>query len=850
MASGSEHLSIQIQKMGSLDYDYVVCFAATIPADEVAWVVLVGSDLNKTENAKSITISSGGGGVSLKEAFKAFEEYVISKLGSSPDSICIVVNGEKLLWDDLRAECENQGFKMPKRLNRFFDIQSEFRRRYGQQQHQPALLHSLGSMLEHLGIHHGDLPESDHKLVESGGPALSEAMTIAQLFRRLIQDGHRLHTPITVPDNYKAGSEPHDFQHLHAQEARSDSPQPPPMETPHPAAAAPAAPASNQIAVIHMTGLSETFSPDDIVTLLAPVRILNGPAGVLRLPTTPTEAHVILASASDLELALSKSSSTIRIAASSYDDLQKTLYPPHQAYLQAAQSSVVAAPAAPGSPAAPATTSDVPPPQPVNDDRGIVKLRGLPWECRTQDIINFFSGLQLIPDGIHMLIGRDGRFHGDAYVEFQTKADAETASKHYHNRMMGRRYIEVFMSNPQELQRVLDNQAEQASGRRGPPTAPKYSAAPPPPSRAGDGFVVRMRGIPWSTKEYDVREFFEGLNIAAGGIYLTMDEMGRPGGEAFVEFADERSLDLAMRRDKSMLGNRYVELFRATRADISNMSDLGDHKRKDRRRDDDDDHRGGYRDRDRDYGRGGRGGRGRGGGRGGFRDDRDSRGGYDSRYDRERDRDDRGGRDYRGGGGGYGRDRYEDDYHRDRDRDYDRDYDRDRGGRSGGGGDRRDYYDDRDYRDRDRDRRDDHYRGAGGQSSDPYGSSSAASMAASNPYNLYGTAAANPAAAALNPYAATAGLTGTSGLSPAVLQALLANSGLSALTGLPGAAPAAPAAASLMPALGGWGTQPGGAAAATNPAIAATNPLLSLFQTQNQPQQQPPNSGYRSNPYS
>jgi hypothetical protein len=254
--------------MGSLDYDFVVCLAATIPADEVAWVVLVGSDLSKTENAKSIAVSSAGnGGVSLKEAFKTFEEYVVSKLGSSPDSICIVVNGEKFLWDDLRAECENLGFKMPKRLNRFFDVQSEFRHRYGQAQQ----LHSLGSMLEHLGIHHGDLPESDRKLMESGGPALSEAMTVAQLFRRLIQDGHRLHTPITVPDNYKPGSQPHDFQHLHPQETRSASPQPPALDSPATfapvvaASAAPAAPASNQIAVIHMTGLSETFSPDGTV---------------------------------------------------------------------------------------------------------------------------------------------------------------------------------------------------------------------------------------------------------------------------------------------------------------------------------------------------------------------------------------------------------------------------------------------------------------------------------------------------------------------------------------------------------------------------------------------------------
>jgi hypothetical protein len=113
----------------------------------------------------------------------------------------------------------------------------------------------------------------------------------------------------------------------------------------------------------------------------------------------PTEAHVILASTADLPIALEKSSSAIRIAVSSYEELQKTLYPPHQAYHHAAQSAAPAAPASHGSPVPPPTEAVAP----GNDDRGIVKLRGLPWECRTQDIINFFSGLQLIPDGIRTL---------------------------------------------------------------------------------------------------------------------------------------------------------------------------------------------------------------------------------------------------------------------------------------------------------------------------------------------------------------------------------------------------------------------------------------------------------------
>ena len=48
-----------------------------------------------------------------------------------------------------------------------------------------------------------------------------------------------------------------------------------------------------------------------------------------------------------------------------------------------------------------------------------------------------------------------------------------------------------------------------------------------------------MRGLPWSASEDDIREFFSGHSIAAGGVHLSMNRQGRPSGEAYVVFTSE-----------------------------------------------------------------------------------------------------------------------------------------------------------------------------------------------------------------------------------------------------------------------------------------------------------------------
>lgn len=83
------------------------------------------------------------------------------------------------------------------------------------------------------------------------------------------------------------------------------------------------------------------------------------------------------------------------------------------------------------------------------------------------------------------------------------------------------------------------------------------------------GFVVRLRGLPYSATAADIKQFFSGVQLSEDddAIVFAQSVDGRPTGEAYVELADERALSLAMTRHKELMGNRYIEIFNSSKVD-------------------------------------------------------------------------------------------------------------------------------------------------------------------------------------------------------------------------------------------------------------------------------------------
>jgi epithelial splicing regulatory protein 1/2 len=84
--------------------------------------------------------------------------------------------------------------------------------------------------------------------------------------------------------------------------------------------------------------------------------------------------------------------------------------------------------------------------------------------------------------------------------------------------------------------------------------------------------VIRARGLPWQCTDQDVARFFRGLDIEKGGVALCLSSQGRRNGEALVRFATAEHRELALHRHKHHIGQRYIEVYKASGRDFLNVA--------------------------------------------------------------------------------------------------------------------------------------------------------------------------------------------------------------------------------------------------------------------------------------
>ncbi|XP_073987384.1 RNA-binding protein fusilli-like isoform X2 [Rhodnius prolixus] len=84
--------------------------------------------------------------------------------------------------------------------------------------------------------------------------------------------------------------------------------------------------------------------------------------------------------------------------------------------------------------------------------------------------------------------------------------------------------------------------------------------------------VVRARGLPWQSSDQDIAKFFRGLNVAKGGVALCLSSLGRRNGEALVRFTCQEHRDMALKRHKHHIGQRYIEVYRACGDDFVSVA--------------------------------------------------------------------------------------------------------------------------------------------------------------------------------------------------------------------------------------------------------------------------------------
>lgn len=195
----------------------------------------------------------------------------------------------------------------------------------------------------------------------------------------------------------------------------------------------------------------------------------------------------------------------------------------------------------------------------------VVRLRGLPFNCTDVDIFKFFAGLDIVDV---FLVNKDGKFSGEAFVVFAGHMQAELALQR-DRQNMGRRYVEVFRCKKQEYYNAIAAEVSEgaygSTDHRGPsPPAPRRKRSPDKDNMEYTE-ILKLRGLPYSVRKSEIMRFFADFeDVTEDKVQIACRPDGKATGEAFVEFASAEEARKAMRKDKMMIGSRYVELFPST----------------------------------------------------------------------------------------------------------------------------------------------------------------------------------------------------------------------------------------------------------------------------------------------
>ncbi|XP_036330141.1 RNA-binding protein fusilli-like isoform X1 [Rhagoletis pomonella] len=194
------------------------------------------------------------------------------------------------------------------------------------------------------------------------------------------------------------------------------------------------------------------------------------------------------------------------------------------------------------------------------DGNCIVRARGLPWQSSDQDIAKFFRGLNVAKGGVALCLSPLGRRNGEALIRFISQEHRDMALKR-HKHHIGSRYIEVYRATGEDFLAIAGGASNEAQAFLS----------------KGAQVIIRMRGLPYDCTAKQVLDFFttgeDPCNVLDGseGVLFVKKPDGRATGDAFVLFTNESDAPKALSRHRESIGQRYIELFRSTTAEVQQV---------------------------------------------------------------------------------------------------------------------------------------------------------------------------------------------------------------------------------------------------------------------------------------
>jgi RNA recognition motif-containing protein len=138
----------------------------------------------------------------------------------------------------------------------------------------------------------------------------------------------------------------------------------------------------------------------------------------------------------------------------------------------------------------------------------------LPPSAKEQEINDLLRNVRVYKEDIAFLYDNEGKFTGEAYIRVASSIDKQEALCYNLNRVEGR-FVEIFETTENEFNRAKISQFPEKRGAdEDLPSESFFDLNKIVTEGAG---VVRIRGLPYSCTEEDIKKFFKGLTIYQGG---------------------------------------------------------------------------------------------------------------------------------------------------------------------------------------------------------------------------------------------------------------------------------------------------------------------------------------------
>lgn len=74
----------------------------------------------------------------------------------------------------------------------------------------------------------------------------------------------------------------------------------------------------------------------------------------------------------------------------------------------------------------------------------------------------------------------------------------------------------------------------------------------------GTSYLIKVRGLPWTTTKTDLRKFFVNVQISNDGIHFITDDENNFG-VAYIQLPTRKDYERVQKFDRKKLGDRYIE---------------------------------------------------------------------------------------------------------------------------------------------------------------------------------------------------------------------------------------------------------------------------------------------------